>query len=276
MSLNHSIHLNSIKNARELGGYITADGRRIKNGVLLRTAYLNGISDEDVRQLREVYRVQHIIDFRMEMEMVGTEDPTIGGARYHHLNVIDPSTFPDREDEDVDVGALGLAQSVAMSEQIGAFDGRMYIGFLSNSSGRQAYADFFRILLSADPDRAVLWHCTSGKDRTGLAAMLLLSALGVDEEVVIEDYMLTNTYNAKRIEKARQMLKEQGFDDAFIEKAILVLDAISERTMRTAIAYLKKEYGSVVGYIRDGLKINQEEIDSLKEKYLIKSLQGEI
>ena len=271
MSLNHSIHLNSIKNARELGGYISADGRRIKNGVLLRTAMLNGISDEDVCLLTDVYRVQHIIDFRMAMEIAGAEDPTIGGSRYHHLNVIDPSTFPDPEDEDVDVGALDLAQSVAMSEQIGAFDGRMYIGFLSSSSGRQAYADFFRILLSADPDRAVLWHCTSGKDRTGLAAMLLLSALDVDEEMIIEDFLLTNTYNAKRIDKTRRLLKEQGFDDDFIEKAILVLDAISERTMRNTIAYLKKEYGSVVGYIRDGLKINQKEIDLLKEKYLIKS-----
>ena len=203
--------------------------------------------------------------------MVGADDPPIDGAQYHHLNVIDPSTFPNPEDEEVNVNTLDLVRLVAMSEQSGAFDGRMYIGFLSTPSGKKAYADFFRILLSADPDRAVLWHCTSGKDRTGLAAMLLLSALGVDEEVVIEDYMLTNTYNAKRIEKARQMLKEQGFDDAFIEKAILVLDAISERTMRTAIAYLKKEYGSVVGYIREGLKINQKEIDLLKEKYLIKS-----
>ena len=99
--------------------------------------------------------------------------------------------------------------------------------------------------------------------------MLLLSALGVDEDVIVEDYLLTNTYNAKRIEATRQSLKAQGYDDAFIEKSTLVLDAISERMMRNAIACLKKEYGSVDGYIRDGLNISQEEINSLKEKYLL-------
>lgn len=85
----------------------------------------------------------------------------------------------------------------------------------------------------------------------------------------MEDFLLTNTYNAKRIEGTRAALQAQGFDDAFIEKAILVLDAISERTMRSAIAYLKQQYGSVVGYIRDGLHITPAEINSLKEKYLI-------
>ena len=268
MNLNHSIHLHSIQNARELGGYITVDGRKITNGLLLRTASLNGISDEDIRLLTNVYRVQHIVDFRMAMEMTGAEDPPIDGAEYHHLNVIDPSTFPVQEDTEINVASLDLAQSVAFSEQIGAFDGRMYVGFLASETGKNAYSDFFRILLSADPDRAVLWHCTSGKDRTGLAAMLLLSAFGVDDETIIEDYLLTNTYNAQRIEATKRRLKEQGFDDAFINKATLVLDAISERSMHSAIAYLKKEYSSVPGYIRDGLHISQKEIEKLKEKYL--------
>ena len=269
MKRDQSIHLHSIRNARELGGYMTVDGRRIRSGKLLRTACLNGISDEDVRLLTEVYRVEHIIDFRMDMELPGAEDPKIYGAEYHHLNVIDPSSFPVQEDAQEDGGAFDLVQSVAYSEQIGAFDGRMYIGFLTSEIGKKAYADFFHILLCAGPDRAVLWHCTSGKDRTGIAAMLLLSAFGVDEEVIMEDFLLTNTYNAKRIEGTRAALQAQGFDDAFIEKAILVLDAISERTMRSAIAYLKQQYGSVVGYIRDGLHITPAEINSLKEKYLI-------
>lgn len=269
MSLKQSIHLHSIQNARELGGYITADGKRIKNGVLLRTANLNGISDEDVRLLTDVYHLGHIIDLRMSMEISQASDPPINGARYHHLNVIDSSAFPTSEDEEDDDSKPDLAQSIAVSEQIGAFDGRMYIGFLSSHTGKKAYADFFRVLLETDPDRAVLWHCTSGKDRTGLAAMLLLSAFGVDEETIVEDYMLTNQYNADRIDATKQELKEQGCDDAFIQKAILVLAAVDELAMRKAMAYLKKEYGSVIGYIRDELNISQAEIDSLKARYLI-------
>ena len=269
MNLKQTIYLSSIRNARELGGYTTPDGRRIKNSVLLRTGMLNGISDEDIRLLRDVYRIAHIIDFRMEMELSGAVDPPIDGAQYHHLSVIDPSTFPVQDDTDVDVTSPDLVRSVAYSEQIGAFDGRMYVGFLASEAGKKAYSEFFRILLSADPDRAVLWHCTSGKDRTGLAAMLLLAAFGVDEITILDDFLLTNTYNAARIEATKRRLREEGYDDAFIEKAILVLDAIDGRSMLSAIAYMKQAYGSVVGYICDGLKISQTDIDSLKEKYLL-------
>ena len=268
MSLNHSIHLHSIQNARELGGYITDNGRRITNGLLLRTASLNGISDEDIRLLTNVYRVQNIIDFRMPMETAGAEDPPISGAQYHHLNVIALSNLPTQDMPEVDISNLDLIQVVMMSEQMGMLDENMYIGFLSTETGKKAYADFFRFLLDTDPDRAVLWHCTGGKDRTGLAAMLLLSALDAEEETVVKDYLLTNEYNAKRIAGTRRYLKEQGYDDALIEKAVIVFDAVDERFMRSALAYLKKEYGSVNGYIRDGLNIFQTEIDILKEKYL--------
>ena len=269
MASQQSIDLCSIQNARELGGYPASDGRRVKRGVLLRTACLNRISGEDIRRLTDVFHLQHIIDFRMPMELSGAEDPAIDGAEYHHFNVIDLSTFPASQEDQPDIAAPDIVSSVAMSEQIGAMDGRMYIGFLMSGTGKKAYSDFFRVLLAADPDRAVLWHCTSGKDRTGLAAMLLLSLLGVEEEVIVADYLLTNAFNAEHIASVRRSLKASGFDDAFIEKAILVLEAVREHVMRRAIAYLKQEYGSVAGYVRDGLLLSQAEIDSLKEKYLV-------
>lgn len=267
MNTNHSIHLNSIQNARELGGYVTADGRRVKNGVLLRTAMLHGISDEDIRLLTEVYHIAHIIDFRMDMEMRGAADPPIDGAAYHHLNVIDLSSLPDQDAPETDVADIDIIQMVELSEQAGMLNEDMYIGFLMSETGKKAYTAFFRILLDTDPGRAVLWHCTGGKDRTGLAAMLILSALGVDEETVVKDYLLTNTFNAQRIAGTKQHLKAQGHDDALIQKATLVFDAVDERFMRSALAWMKKEYGSVPGYIRDGLGITQNEIETLKEKY---------
>lgn len=268
MNDKQAISLKSIENARELGGYMTADGRTIKNGVLLRTANLHGISDEDIRILTDTYRIQHIIDFRMGMELSGAEDPPINGAQYHHLDVIDLSAMDIENGAAPDMTKLDVLQIIEFSLQSGMMNENMYIGFLASDLGKKAYSEFFNILLSADPDRAVLWHCTSGKDRTGLAAMLLLSALGADEETIIADYLLTNDYYAPRIAGMKQLLRSKGCDDAYIDRAILVFDAVNERYMRNAIAYLKKEYGSVGGYIRDGLNISQNEIEELKEKYL--------
>ena len=175
----------------------------------------------------------------------------------------------DKPDKDFDMSKLDPFKAAELTIQSGIQNDRMYIGILDGEMGKRAYSDFFRILLSADPDRAVLWHCTSGKDRTGLAAMLLMTALGVDEETIIEDYLLTNTYNAESISAVRAVMEERGYEEDFIKQAVIVFDAVDESYMRNAIAWLKKEYGSVSGYIRDAMSISDAEIDSLKEKYLI-------
>lgn len=268
MKLIQSIPLKSIKNARELGGYVTSDGSTIKHDLLLRTAGLNEATGEDICLLRDKYRLQHIIDFRLAMELRGADDPLIDGAEYHHLDVIDIAELMPEGEPAFDMSALDPVQLVELTLQSGMLNENMYIGFLTCDTGKKAFARFFRILLSAAPDRAVLWHCTNGKDRTGLAAMLLLSALGADEELIVRDYLLTNEYNAQRIAKTKQFFKLKGCDDAFTEKAVLVFDAVDERFMRSAIGFLKKEYGSVIGYIQNGLNISQEEINSIKEKYL--------
>lgn len=266
--MEHSINLKSVKNARELGGYITRDGRKIRSGLLLRTAKLNGISDADLRTLRAFCNLGHIVDFRMAMELPDAPDPEIEGARYHNFGVIDTEAFFSDGIPDIDINSLDPFKVAELTIQSGMQNENMYIGFLSCDSGKKAFSDFFRVLLAAEPDHAVLWHCTSGKDRTGLAAMLLLSALGVDEEVIIYDYLLTNAYNSRSISASRQAMAQKGYGEDFIEQAILIFDAVDERYMRNATGYLKKEYGSVLGYIRDGLNISRDETEFLKEKYL--------
>lgn len=267
MDHNQSINLKSVRNARELGGYPSSDGWTVKSGVLLRTAKLDDITPEDIQILKERYRVGYIIDFRMAMESAN-EDPVIGDVYYAHLDVIDTAAFSSQKMTNIDIKKLTIFQLVKLAEMTGMLDEKMYIAFLSSDIGKKAFGQFFRILLEASPDRAVLWHCTSGKDRTGLAAMLLLSSLGVDERIIMEDYLLTNEYNADKIESTKQYMKANDLDDAYAEKAALVYDKVDERFMQTALVYLKQTYGSVVGYIRDGLHITQDEINRLKEKYL--------
>ncbi len=266
---NRSLPLRSVANARELGGYPACDGRHVRSGLLLRTAHLGDICAKDIGVLTDRYHVETVIDFRMEMEMKGFEDPAVDGVRYHHLDVIDLQMLPDiKGSEDIDFGRMNLAEMVRFSEMAGMMDERMYIGFLSNEKGKRAFERFFRILLDASPDRAVLWHCTGGKDRTGIAAMLLLSVFGSDEETILYDYLLTNRYNAARIAGTKQHLHAAGYDDAFCEKAVLLFDGVDERYMRRALAFLNQRYGSVLGYIRDELGISDDEMDTLRAKYL--------
>jgi protein-tyrosine phosphatase len=266
MHLEHSIPLTGVTNARELGGYTTADGRTVRHNVLLRTAKLCDLTEQDSRILTDDFRVQHIVDFRMAMEIKGFDDPPVGDAVYHWIKILD--VFLPEGVESPDFAGLTAEQVVIMSEQFGMLEEDMYIGFLEGECGRRGYAEFFRILLEADPDRAVLWHCTSGKDRTGLAAMLLLSVFGVDEQTILDDYLLTNRFNANRIAGIKYALAQKGYDEAFTAKAAIVFEAVDGRFMQNALDYLKSRYGSPVGYIRDALHITDAELESLRAKYL--------
>lgn len=261
------VELKSVSNARELGGYRTVDGKTVKNRLLLRTGRLDHISDEDKLILQNIYHVGDVIDFRMDMEIVKKNVPS--GAVYHHIQIIDDSHL----DKNAEKSALpemtkeNFLRFIEMAENLGIFGEKMYINFLENEVGQRGYREFFQILLKAE--KAVLWHCTSGKDRTGLAAMLILSALGVDEQTILKDYLLTNQYNAERIEKTRTDFFQKTHDEVVAEKAVLLIDGVSEKSMLSVLEHLKQKYGSVLEYIIHILGISRQEIDMLKEKFLI-------
>ena len=89
----------------------------------------------------------------------------------------------------------------------GMLSEKLYTDFLLKDRGRMAFRGFFKALLDLQEDRAILWHCTDGKDRTGCAAMLVLFALGADRETVVHDYMLTNVYNTNILETIRGRMR---------------------------------------------------------------------
>ncbi len=261
------VELKSISNARELGGYMTSDGRMVKSGVLLRTGRLDYISDEDKSVLQNRYHVEDVIGFRMDMEIVKQQFPD--GAKYHHVQIIDTGRLDEKAAKRglFEMSPDEFLEFIKTAENLGIFGEKMYINFLENAVGQRGYREFFRILLESE--KAVLWHCTSGKDRTGLAAMLILSALGVKEDVIIQDYLLTNAYNAERIQKTRAYFLDKTNDSVTAEKAVLLIDGVSEKTMKNVLEHLKSKYDSVIGYMTDVLGITISEINFLREKFLI-------
>jgi len=266
-----SIGLTGVRNARELGGYAASDGRRVKKGLLLRTASLFKATEEDLKALRDKFRVCTIADFRMDMEESVEPDPAIEGAEYHRIEVMNQAELEKMYSNMAEMWELRetdflrfLREAMAMKV---VSDG-MYIDFLDGELGRKGFEKFFRLLLDAPKDRAVLWHCTSGKDRTGVAALLLLTVLGVDEETALYDFMLTNEFNSQSIVRLRAMLEEKGVSEDEIPVMIAILDGVNRRYMENAIEWMKKEYGSIKGYVNEVLHVGDEDIELLKEKYL--------
>lgn len=268
-----SIGLTSVGNARELGGYKTADGKTVKHGALIRTAALSDASDEDIQKLKNDYNLYEVIDLRMDREVEAKPDPEIADVKNLQLRIMDEQATAEKMSKlsKEDLESLDMTDKMSqltLAVKAGVVGDQMYIDFLSGDQGKESYRQMFEELLAVPEGKSLLFHCTQGKDRTGCAAMLILSALGVDEDTIIKDYTLTNTFNSKLIEGERQMLIEKGYEGEQLETMMRAMDEVDPQYMRNALDWMKETYGSVIGYINQELGITDEQIETLKGLYL--------
>ena len=268
-----SLGLTGVGNARELGGYFSADGRTVRNGVLLRTAALTGATEEDISTLKETYNLAVIADFRMDTEVERAPDPDIDGVRNLRLPIMDAELLSERREKMSELLAESEDPTDSMMQLFAAVDAgivseQMYVEFLMGEQGKEGYRQFFEEVLALPEGESILFHCSQGKDRTGVAAMLILSALGVDEETILEDYMLTNEYNADKITGERQILAERGIPEDKIDTYLMAMDHVNLKTMTNALVWLKENYGSVEGYLEQELGVGEAERTALKDKFL--------
>ena len=185
------IPFENLNNVRDLGGMVTEDGRHVKEGMLLRSGRLFEASDADKKRLAEM--VDLILDFRSKDEVDKTPDPQLDGVEYIHMSIYDDSFHPDRHVEKTEIDPEG--RPLHDGERTRRSMCAMYLQFAENEYAKSQFEFFLRKLLSGQY-HCVLWHCTAGKDRTGIGAAILQKILGIPYEDIIEDYMLTNEYMA--------------------------------------------------------------------------------
>ena len=270
------IGLAGVRNARELGGYVNADSYRIKNGVFIHTAKLSEATDADIEKLVNKYNLGLIIDLRGSGENEREPDPEIDGVRHIGINVLElpklkdgekPKEIP-KEDEDLS-NEEKLARERERLES-GMFNDQFYVSILSSDAGKAGYKQFFEEILNLPAGKSVLYHCSQGKDRTGCASMLILFALGFDAETVVDEFLLTNVYNAVAIAGERAELKAIGAEPDELEKMMASKDQVNAGHMTNVIDWMTEEYGSPLGYIKTELGLADDQIIVLRERYLEK------
>ena len=261
--------METLGNAREIGGYVSHDGRKVKRGVLLRSAKPIGASAADLERLKNEYNLHTITDFRMSYEREAEPNPKIDGVTDVWCPIIDEDMISANVNSSSESAkSMTTFERLKIAVDNGIVTDKMYVVFLSLEQGKKGYSEFFRQLLALPEGKSLLFHCTQGKDRTGVGAMLILSALGVDEDTIMQDYMLTNIFNAGLIEKEKKMLAQYNLSDAALQKYLSVMDQVNPQYMQNAFDYLKENYGSVKGYITKELGVTEKYIGKLKNKFL--------
>ena len=261
-----AIGLEGVPNARQLGSYISRDGRRIKHGVLIRCGVLSKATDSDLKLLKEKYHVNYVFDLRTAYEVNRWPDRIIEGATYVNMPIQDDNNnFWQLILEAPGDTAEEKLINFAMNPKANPMMKQLYVGMVSDEYCQLQYAALLdRILRS---EGTMLWHCTQGKDRTGLATAFLLAALGFDRKTIVDDFALTNVPYQPNIDRLSLKLKLRGANkDAF--EAIQAEEGVSIKNFEAALDYIDQNYGSMENYIKEIFVLTDDELDTLKDKFL--------
>ena len=225
--MQRTIDLDGCLNFRDLGGYPTADGRAVRWRALFRSDGLHHISARDVARLRDELRIGEVIDLRSSAELRNDGQGPLAreAVRIHHLPLFDgAANRPQR-----DPGAMTLAERY----------------FFLAEFAKQPLARILTLL--AETEHPAIYHCAAGKDRTGVVSAVLLSLLGVRDEVIVADYAASRENLDAIIDR---LMTSKGYEVMFSALPPDTMHAEPE-TMISFLAQMHGKYGSMAGYAAD-------------------------
>lgn len=254
------IHVPS-SNLRELGGYETVDGSAVRYGLIFRCGHMSELT-EDEHDAYQDLKLKMIVDLRRDDEVLNRPTPLFGGEQNLHISVSDPdNAFAEAaaKAHELDAGTLILSDAT-----------RYYREVVTDNLHR--YIPVFDRIFDVG-NLPLLFHCTAGKDRTGFVAAAILKFLGVPDETVFEDYLLTNKLLAERTEKqlkvwTQRISKEKGIDESEVSSealnALRILMLTHVDMLQSTFDAVDEKFGSWDEMRRDGLKISDERMDAFR------------
>jgi protein-tyrosine phosphatase len=251
--LERFVKLDGAVNFRDIGGYLTESGRRVKPGKVFRSDELGDLSDGDLSKLKEM-GLQFIFDLRNRREVKKKTDRIPPGSPFKYVHA------PIYENEPK---GKYLPAILFNRHKLGDILAERYFFMIEKR------AEAFGKILShfADPQNfPIVYHCTAGKDRTGLITALILSILGVPEETIVADYSLSNLgfdhYFQEFVEDARHAamgVKDIEFQGFFI---------VRPDWIQNILDHLKEQYGSVERYLIEKANMDPLTIDRIRTNLL--------
>jgi protein-tyrosine phosphatase len=237
------LNLEGASNFRDLGGYPAGDGRRVRWRRIFRSNHLGHLTEDDVKVVRGL-NVTRAFDFR------GVDERKAAECVIEEINVhslpIEPTVVAALRAK-LQARALSSADALEIMRE-------SYRGYVRTNT--HSFRELFAQML--DDGAPLVIHCTAGKDRTGFACALILHALGVSNQVISEDYLLTNRYYRRDPNSAPDL-------PADVRQAI---GSVEASYLAAGFDAVNAQYGDIESYFRDGLGLGTPERTELKARYL--------
>ena len=233
-------------NFRDIGGYPTKEGKKIKKGIYFRTGRQDRMSEKDLAELKNL-KISTQIDLRKPEEILDQGKGPLENMGADYINI---PIIPDGGSDQLSrlVGDTGIS-------------GKRYLGYLE--FGPESWLKIFEILANKDSLPVVL-HCTAGKDRTGVSTAFLLSVLGVDRDLIEADYKLTNLDTERQAEFIEN---SGGFPEGVDREAMILAAGVPEDAMTVFLDGVESRWGSVLGYLEE-IGITKNQMNVIRDNFL--------
>ncbi|WP_048510382.1 tyrosine-protein phosphatase [Chryseobacterium sp. FH2] len=249
-SLRRVVKMEGAYNFRDTGGYKTTDGKEVVLGKVFRSDAIDKLSDKDLKTFKD-RKIATVVDFRGIEEAKQAPDKLPQNTNYL-LCPAGSNNLPTAQDM-----AKFLKDKNFLFDMYGE-GGLPYFG--------ERYRALFVQLLTLKPDEALLFHCTGGRDRTGMASALFLKILGVPQDVIENDYIASNFYLAKNPTMKNMysgLSKMAGMSETEIKQQM----ELRPELIRNFFTAIDKKYGNIENFFQVEMGIGPNEITILKQKY---------
>ena len=251
------LKLAGVHNFRDYGNYAAADGARVKSGLLWRSAQHGDASDQDLADL-------HALDIKTVIDLRGPSEREAKPCRRHPEFSAQVFAYPE------ETAGLALhteaADGVITAAEARAAMVRLYEGIPFRENLVPMIRCYFEVLRRAEGPSLV--HCVAGKDRTGFAVALAQHVLGVSQDDIVADYVLTNqagNIEARIAAGAQQIRAHRG---NISDETIRTLMGVEAEYLETAFAHAAARHGSLDGYLADVIGVDAAFRDDLRRAYL--------
>lgn len=245
-----------ILNCRDLGGYETTDGRHLKNNLFYRSGGLYLFNEKELSQL-ETLGIKTVLDLRTTAECLSNPDPVLNNAKMYQTSGLIVGQ------ESIDFSPNGMRQLGKAGEN--------QLEVLKDYYQRLPYDnEALKVLFREikENNLPIIFHCASGKDRTGVAAMMILLLLGVDEETVLNDYLLSNEFCKKALKEDFKRHKHLLEEHPELKELLQMMNGVSENIGKAVLENMKKKYPSIEEYFCQQYDYTSDDIIEIRNRCL--------
>jgi protein-tyrosine phosphatase len=249
----------TVPNLRDLGGWPTPDGH-VRHGLLFRSAEFSDLRGDDAAAFARL-GIRTVYDLRTQAERAEQPNQLPPGTEYVVLDILKDSSQAGAAQLMAVLGDPKAAEAMLGGGKALVLFEESYRELVSLPSALAGYRQFFSDIAGGDHSPAV-FHCTTGKDRTGWAAASTLLLLGVSTDDVFADYLLTNDQLLPALQPLLEQFRSIGGDPELLMPVV----GVQKEYLQTALDEMHKRYETIDGYFSQGLGLDAATVAKLRAK----------